>query len=79
MVNETGIVTMETFIILTDGGLPTPTVRDYGKIQTGQTLGTLSIIETYLTENDMINRLTALGVTFDETNAFGYDVDIDNI
>lgn len=74
MANETGVVSVETFIVLTDGGLPTPTVRDYGKIQIGQTLGTLSTIETYLTENDMVNRLTALGVTFNQDDAFGYEI-----
>lgn len=73
MANETGIVIMETFIIMTDEVLPTPNVKGYGKIQTGQTLGTLNLIEMYTTEALMITRLTALGVTFDQNEAFGYD------
>lgn len=74
MANETGIVIVETFIVMTDEVLPTPNVQGYGKIQSGQTLGTLNLIETFATEALMITRLTALGVTFDQNDAFGYDI-----
>lgn len=73
MANETGIVIVETFIIITDENLPTPNVKGYGKIQAGQTLGTLNLIETFTTEATMVGRLTALGVTFNQDDAFGYN------